>query len=158
MRITLITVGNIKEDYLRAAYADYCRRLRTLAEVEDIELREERITDEDNATAVSAALTAEGERILARIPQGAYTVALCVEGKQMSSEALAAHLGEATAHSGKLCLVIGSSHGLAPAVKARADLRLSVSALTFPHQLMRVMLSEILYRSCTILAGKRYHK
>ncbi len=158
MRITLITVGNIKEDYLRAAYADYCRRLRTLAELSEVELREERITDEDNPAAVRAALAAEGERILARIPQGAYTVALCVEGKEMPSEALAAHLGEASAHSGKLCLIIGSSHGLDPAVKARADLRLSVSALTFPHQLMRVMTAEILYRSCAILAGKRYHK
>jgi 23S rRNA (pseudouridine1915-N3)-methyltransferase len=158
VQITLITVGNIKEDYLRTAYADYGRRLRTLAELLEVELREERITDEDNPTAVRAALTAEGERILARIPQGAYTVALCVEGKQMPSEALAAHLGEASARTGKLCFIIGSSHGLSPAVKARADLRLSVSALTFPHQLMRVMMAEILYRSCAILAGKRYHK
>lgn len=158
MRITLITVGTIKEDYLRAAYADYCRRLRTLAELEEIELREERITDEDNPAAVRAALVAEGERMLSRIPQGAYTVALCVEGKQMSSEALAARLGEASARTGKLCLIIGSSHGLSPAVKERADLRLSVSALTFPHQLMRVMTAEILYRSCSILAGKKYHK
>ena len=117
-----------------------------------------RIPDEDDATAVRSALLAEGERILARIPEGAYTVALCVEGKQMPSEALAKTLSDGAAQRGKLCLIIGSSHGLAPAVKQRADLRLSVSALTFPHQLMRVMLWEILYRSFAITAGKRYHK
>ena len=95
---------------------------------------------------------------MARIPEGAYTIALCVEGKMLSSEALAALVGKAKDETGKLCLIIGSSYGLSPAVKAKADFRLSLSPMTFPHQLMRVILAEALYRSFTILAGKTYHK
>lgn len=158
VRITLITVGSLKEAYLREAVAEYKKRLSAFAILEDIELREERIRDEEDATAVRAALEAEGERILSRIPEAAYTVALCVEGREMSSEELAGALGAASDRTGKLCLLIGSSHGLSPAVKARADLRLSIGRLTYPHQLVRVLLHEILYRSFSILAGKRYHK
>ena len=157
MKITLITVGSLKEDYLRRAMEEYVRRIGAYATWEEINLKEEKLKDESPAS-VDTALKAEGERIVAAIPKDALAIALCVEGKQMPSEALAKTLSDGAAVRGKLCLIIGSSHGLAPAVKQRADLRLSVSALTFPHQLMRVMLSEILYRSCTILAGKRYHK
>ena len=156
--ITLITVGNLKEDYLRAAAKEYETRLSGLASLDRVELSEERIRDEEDKTAVAAALRAEGERIMAKIPEGAYTVALCVEGKQYDSTELAALIAERTAYSGRLCLIIGSSHGLSPEVKARADLRLSVSKMTFPHQLMRVMLLEILYRTYSIIAGKKYHK
>ena len=85
-------------------------------------------------------------------------ITLCVEGKQYDSCELADLVKERTAYSGRLCLIIGSSHGLSPEVKARADLRLSVSKMTFPHQLMRVMLLEILYRTYSIIAGKKYHK
>lgn len=158
IQLTVITVGSLKESYLREAIAEYRKRLGAFCRIEEVELREERIPNEEDATAVTAALTAEGERILTRIPEGAYTVALCVEGRMMDSPALAAALGAAADRTGKLCLIIGSSHGLSPAVKARADFRLSVSPLTFPHQLARVMLYEILYRSFSILAGKRYHK
>lgn len=158
VHLTVISVGTLKEAYLRDAVAEYKKRLAAFARCEEIELREERIPDEEDATAVRAALDAEGERILARIPEGAYTVALCVEGREMSSEELARALGAAADRTGKLCLLIGSSHGLSPAVKARADLRLSIGRLTYPHQLVRVLLHEILYRSFSILAGKRYHK
>ena len=157
-QVTLITVGTLKESYLVEATAEYKKRLSTLARFEEISLKEERINDEDDATAVASALSAEGERILSRIPEGAYVIALCVEGKMMDSPALAAAIGNAVDRSGKLCLVIGSSHGLSPAVKARADLRLSLSPLTFPHQLARVLVMETLYRSFAILAGKKYHK
>ena len=156
--ITLITVGNLKEDYLRAAAKEYETRLSGLVALDRVELTEERIRDEEDKTAVAAALRAEGERIIARIPDGAYTVALCVEGKQYDSRELADLIKERTTYSGRLCLIIGSSHGLSPEVKARADLRLSVSKMTFPHQLMRVMLLEILYRTYSIIAGKKYHK
>ena len=87
-----------------------------------------------------------------------FKIALCVEGKQYDSVALAQLIDEGCAKSGKLALVIGSSHGLSEQVKRACDVRLSVSKLTFPHQLMRLMLTEILYRSLTITAGKRYHK
>ncbi len=158
MQITWITIGTLKEAYLREAVQEYDKRISLYAKVEHISLKEERIPDEDDPTRVLAALEAEGEKILAAIPTGAYKVALCVEGKQLTSEELAEVVGKAKDGSGKICFIIGSSHGLSPAVKAACDLRLSVSKLTFPHQLMRVILGESVYRSLTILHGKRYHK
>ena len=158
MQITVISVGTIKESYLRDALQEYNKRIGTYATLREISIPESRITNEDDPRQVAAALSQEGEAILSRIPTGAYKVALCVEGKQFSSEELAGIVADARDTSGKLVLIIGSSHGLAPTVKAACDLRLSVSKLTFPHQLMRVILSETLYRSLTILAGKRYHK
>ena len=92
------------------------------------------------------------------MPPRAYTMALCVEGKQLSSEQLAQKLDTVMQNSGELCLIIGSSHGLSPRVKAAADFKLSVSALTFPHQLRRVLLLETVYRSLSILHGGKYHK
>lgn len=157
MQCTVITVGAVKESFVTAAVAEYKKRISAFARVEEINVKEEKLPDESPAAA-ERALTAEGERILARIPEGAYTVALCIEGKMLSSEAFASLIGKARDEKGKLCLIIGSSYGLSPAVKARADFRLSLSPMTFPHQLMRVILSEALYRSFTILAGKTYHK
>ncbi len=158
MTIDIITVGSLKEDYLREGIEEYKKRLCAFGRVQITELKEEKIANEDDSAAVSRALSAEGEKILARIPSDAFKVALCVEGTQYDSPALAALLDRGLAKSGKLALVIGSSHGLCESVKAACDLRLSVSKLTFPHQLMRFMLMEILYRSFSILAGKKYHK
>ena len=117
-----------------------------------------KISNEDDAKEISRALEAEAVKILAAIPDGAYTIALCVEGKEYSSEQLAEIVGRCENETGKLALVIGSSHGLSPRVKDAANLRLSFSRLTFPHQLIRVNLYEAIYRSFTILRGKRYHK
>ncbi len=156
--IKIISVGTLKEGYLKEAVAEYKKRLSQYARVEEINIKEELIRDEDNRREIEKALAAEGERILAAIPEGAMRIALCVEGKQYSSEALATLIGEGVNRSGKIALVIGSSHGLSDAVKRACEVRLSVSAMTFPHQLMRVILLEALYRSFTILAGKRYHK
>ncbi len=156
--ITFITVGSLKERYLTEAIAEYKKRLCAYARIEEIELREERIIDEDNPAHIKAALAAEAERIQKAIPKDAYKIALCVEGTSYDSVALSRLIGQAADAGGKLALIIGSSHGLDPSVKAACDLRLSVSKLTFPHQLMRVLLYEILYRSFTIVAGKRYHK
>lgn len=158
MTITVITVGTLKEGYLREAVAEYKKRLSQYARVEDVELKEERIRDEDDRAEVERALDAEAVRILAAIPEGAYKMALCVEGVGYTSEGLAALVGEAEDRCGKLALIIGSSHGLSERVKRAADIRLSFSKLTFPHQLIRVNLYEALYRSFTILRGKRYHK
>lgn len=157
IKYTVITVGSLKESYLSDALAEYNKRIGGFAKVEEINLKEERLADE-SATAVALALEAEGDRILAKIPESALTVALCVEGKQLSSEELAALVGKAKDGTGKICFIIGSSHGLAEKVKRRADVRLSFSRLTFPHQFMRVLLAEAVYRSFTILSGKRYHK
>ena len=157
MKITLITVGTLKEDYLRRAMEEYVRRIGAYATWEEINLKEEKLKDESPAS-VDTALKAEGERIVAAIPKDALAIALCVEGKQYSSEELAALLGRGADEKGKLCLVIGSSWGLSEEVKRACHVRLSVSKMTFPHQLMRVILGEAIYRSLTILKGKKYHK
>jgi 23S rRNA (pseudouridine1915-N3)-methyltransferase len=156
-KCTLITLGALKEDYLARAVEEYKKRLSAYATVEEINLRDEKLVTEKDAE-VTAALEAEADRILAKIPDGAYVVALCVEGKEYTSEGLAEVIGNARDRSGKLCFIIGSSYGLSPRVKARADARISFSKMTFPHGLMRVILTEALYRSFTILAGKKYHK
>ena len=157
MKITLITVGTLKEDYLRKAMEEYVRRIGAYATWEEINLKEEKLKDESPAS-VDTALKAEGERIVAAIPKDALAIALCVEGKQYSSEELAALLGRGADEKGKVCLVIGSSWGLSEEVKRACHVRLSVSKMTFPHQLMRVILGEAIYRSLTILKGKKYHK
>ncbi len=158
MQITLITVGTLKETYLATAVAEYVKRISAYATFREVNISEVRITDEEDAGKIGAALKQEGEKILAAMPQDAVKIALCVEGKQYTSEELAKVIGDAGDTRGKLVFVIGSSHGLDPAVKAACDIRLSVSKMTFPHQLMRVILTEGIYRSMTILAGKKYHK
>lgn len=156
--ITLITVGTLKESYLKDAVSEYKKRLSQYARVDEINIKEERIANEDDASEVRRALECEGGKILSAIPKGSGKIALCVEGKQYDSPALAQLIGRMADESGKITLIIGSSHGLSDKVKRECDVRLSVSALTFPHQLMRVVLYEALYRSFTILAGKKYHK
>ena len=158
VQLTIVTVGTLKEKYLADAVSEYKKRLSQYARVEEINIKEEPIANEDDRTQVARALDAEGERIIAALPRDAARIALCVEGKQYDSLGLASLVGRLCDESGKIALVIGSSHGLSDAVKAECKVRLSVSALTFPHQLMRVILYEALYRSFTILAGKRYHK
>ncbi len=156
--ITLITVGTLKEEYLKDAVSEYKKRLSQYARVEEINIKEERIPNEDDPSEIRRALEIEGDKILSAIPKGSGKIALCVEGGQYDSPALATLVGKMADESGKITLIIGSSHGLSEKVKKACDVRLSVSALTFPHQLMRVVLYEALYRSFTILAGKKYHK
>ena len=156
--VTIVTVGSLKEGYLREAVAEYKKRLSQYARVEEIEIKEERINNEDNRAEIESALTKEADKILAAIPKDAMKIALCVEGKQYTSEDLARLIGEGNDRGGKIAFVIGSSYGLSEKVKKECDVKLSFSKLTFPHQLMKVILFESVYRSFTILAGKRYHK
>ena len=156
--ITIITVGTLKEDYLKDAVAEYKKRLSQYARVDEVNIKEEKIHNEDDPSEIRRALDAEADKILAAIPKGAGSIALCVEGKQYDSPELAALVGRMIDEGGKLALIIGSSHGLSDRVKSACQVRLSFSKLTFPHQLMRVVLFEALYRSFTILAGKKYHK
>ena len=120
--------------------------------------KEVAIKNEDSDAEVAKALDAEAEKIIAAMPSDSYKIALCIEGTQYDSPRLADIISSASDKSGKISLVIGSSHGLSELVKRECNLRLSVSKMTFPHQLMRVILMEALYRSFTIIAGKRYHK
>ena len=158
IQLTIVTVGTLKESYLKEAVDEYKKRLSQYARVDEINLKEEKIQNEDDATEVARALSSEGERIIAALPKDAYKIALCVEGKQYDSPALATLIGSMIDEGGKIALIIGSSHGLSEKVKSACQVRLSFSKLTFPHQLMRVVLFEALYRSFTILAGKKYHK
>lgn len=158
LKIKLITTGNLKEAYWRDAVAEYSKRLGAYARLEIVELKESRLPESPSEGEIAAALEKEATAIFAALPARATLVALCVEGKQYTSEELATLLDGVMQESGTLALVIGSSHGLAPRVKAAADLKLSVSKLTFPHQMMRVLLLETLYRSLSILHGGKYHK
>ena len=158
LNVKILCVGNLKEAYLKEAAAEYIKRLSGFCQLEIVELKERKVPDAPSDTEIRAALEEEAERLLAAIPPRAAKIALCVEGKQFSSEALAKKLdGFATTH-GTICLIIGSSHGLSDTVKSACDLKLSVSELTFPHQLMRVLLLEVIYRCFNISKGTRYHK
>ena len=158
LTVKIITVGTLKESYWRDALAEYKKRLSAYCRVEEINLKESRVADDPSPAQIAAALEVEADAMMPHLTPRAYKIALCVEGKQFSSEALAARIEAAQSTASEIVLVIGSSHGLSPRVKAACDLRLSVSELTFPHQLMRVMLLEILYRCMSILHGSRYHK
>ncbi len=158
LKIKLIALGNLKEAYWRDALAEYKKRLGAFAEVTITELKEERVPEGPSPAEIEAALEKEATAILAAIPPRAFVTALCVEGKQLSSEELSVTLSRVMQENGELALVIGSSHGLSPRVKAAANFKLSVSKLTFPHQMMRVILLETLYRSLSILHGGKYHK
>ena len=156
--VRFITVGNLKESYLREAAAEYKKRLSGMCRVEEIQLKEVKLPEDPSESEIKKALTEEAKAILAAIPPRSFPVARCVEGKQMSSPDLSRKLESITAECGTLCFIIGSSHGLAPEVKSAAKMRLSVSELTFPHQLMRVILYEAVYRCYQIAKGSKYHK
>lgn len=158
IQVTIITVGNLKEGYWRDAVSEYEKRLSAFCKPQIIQLKEARLPENPSDGEIRTALADEGKRILAAIPPRSYRIALCVEGKQFSSEALAAKLDGVLSENGSLCLIIGSSHGIASEVKSACDLRLSVSQLTFPHQMMRVLLLEVLYRCFSIIKGTKYHK
>lgn len=158
IQVTVITVGNLKESYWRDAVAEYEKRLCAFCKPTVIQLKEAKVPENPSEGEIRAALADEGQRILAAMPPRSYRIALCVEGKQFSSEELAAKLEGVLSENGNLCLVIGSSHGLSDEVKAACQLRLSVSKLTFPHQMMRVLLLEVLYRAFSIIKGTKYHK
>ena len=156
--VRFITVGNLKESYLREAAAEYKKRLSGMCRVEEIELKEVKVPDDPSDSEIQKALAEEAKAILAAIPPRSYPIAMCVEGKQMSSPDLSRKLESVTAECGTLCFITGSSHGLSPEVKSAAKMRLSISELTFPHQLMRVILYEAVYRCYQIAKGSKYHK
>lgn len=156
--IRLITVGKLKESYLSQGCAEYLKRLSAYAKVQVVELDETRLPERPSQAQIDAALAAEGEKILDKA-KGSALIALCVEGDLLSSEQLAAKLDALEVQGNSaISLIIGSSFGLDEAVKKAAVLRLSFSRMTFPHQLMRLMLCEQLYRACSISAGGKYHK
>ena len=159
LKIDIITLGNLSEPHWKAACDEYKKRLSGMAVVTETQLKEEKLKNDPSPGEIEKALDAEAVRIMEKIPKKAFVVPMCIEGKQFASEALAAKLDTAMlAGKSSICFIIGSSHGLSPKIKALADLKLSMSELTFPHQLARVMLYETVYRCMNILSGGKYHK
>lgn len=156
--VKIISTGTLKEDYLRAAVAEYAKRLSGYCKFSEVVLKEAKLPDSPSEREIAAALDAEAKNILAEISPRAFRIAMCVEGKQLSSEAFARKISDVSMQASEIVFIIGSSHGLSDKVKSVADMRLSVSEMTFPHQLMKVMLMESIYRSFNIIAGTKYHK
>lgn len=159
MRITLITVGKIKEKYLRDAVAEYVKRLGKYCKLEIIETADEKTPDHASEIMEDAIRAKEAERILKHIREDAYVITLEIQGKQLSSEELAEKI-ETLGIQGKshIIFIIGGSIGLGREVLAKSDFALSFSKMTFPHQLMRVILLEQIYRSYRIIQKEPYHK
>ncbi len=159
MKITLLTVGKIKEKYLKDAIAEYSKRLGKYCKLEIIEVPDEKTPDQASNTVEQLIRDKEGERILKYIREDAFVITLEIHGRQLSSEELSGKL-EQLAISGKshIIFVIGGSIGLGDAVLKRSDFALSFSKMTFPHQLMRVILLEQIYRSYRIIHHEPYHK
>lgn len=158
-RISIICVGKLKEKYLRDAVTEYSKRLQPMCRFEIIEVDEEKICDNPNTTQINNTLAGEGKRILAKLSRDMFVAAMCIEGKQMPSEKLAKLFADnAVKGISNMAFVIGGSYGLSEEIKNRADLRLSMSEMTFPHQLARVMLCEQIYRAFSINCGTKYHK
>lgn len=159
-KITIIALGKLNQSYYAQGVAEYAKRLQAFCNFEIIELPEETI-DEKSASpaAIHKALEKEAKQILQAVPKGAVLVPLCIEGKQIDSLQFADMLAQqAVGGNGSVAFIIGSSHGLAEAVKSKAMRKLSLSKLTMPHQLARLVLTEQIYRAFMILANSKYHK
>ena len=157
--ITLIAMGKLKEKFYLSAAAEYEKRMKGYCQFRLIELPEVRLPENPSVAEISAGLEKEAELIFSKIPKGAWFCVFTPEGKLLSSENFAAKMQEVKL-SGKssACFLIGSSFGMSPRVKERADFKLSMSPMTFPHHLARVMVLEQLYRAEAIQAGSKYHK
>ncbi len=159
MTVHLLCVGKLKEKYLVDACAEYIKRLGAFCRLNLVELPESRLPDHPSASEIENCLRREGEEILSKIPKDAMVIPMCIEGKQLSSEELSSELADAGIRGvSQVCFVIGGSWGLSDAVKSAGKLRLSMSRMTFPHQLARVMLLEQIYRAFSIASGGKYHK
>ena len=159
MKITILTVGKIKEKYLRDAIAEYSKRLSRYAKLEIIEVADEKTPDNASETVETNIKNKEAERLLKYIRDDAYLITLEIKGKQLTSEELAQKIDtlgvQGTSH---IIFVIGGSIGIGKAVLEKSDYALSFSKMTFPHQLMRVILLEQIYRGYRIMSGEPYHK
>lgn len=159
MKITLICVGKLKEKYLCAGVEEYAKRLSRYCALEIVELPDEKTPDQASAAMEDIIRKKEGERILKALKDDSYAIALAIEGAMLASEELSAKI-EALGVSGQshISFIIGGSLGLSPEVLKRADYKLSFSKMTFPHQLMRMILLEQIYRSYRIINNQPYHK
>lgn len=160
IKINIICIGKIKEKYFTDAIAEYAKRLTAFCKFNIVELSEERIkSNTPNQSQIDEVISSEGKRIMQKISPSDYVVAMCIEGKLMSSEELSKLIDNASV-SGKSTVdfIIGGSYGLDESVKKRADVRFSMSKMTFPHQMARMILSEQIYRAFEISSNGKYHK
>ncbi|AEN86915.1 MULTISPECIES: 23S rRNA (pseudouridine(1915)-N(3))-methyltransferase RlmH [Priestia] len=159
MNISIITIGKLKEKYLKQGIEEYLKRLSSYAKVEIIELADEKAPENLSESEMEQVKQKEGERILAKISDDTHVIALAINGKQKSSEELAKEIDSlATYGKSKIAFVIGGSLGLSSEVMKRSNAALSFSKMTFPHQLMRLVLVEQIYRAFRIIRNEPYHK
>lgn len=158
IKITLITLGKLKEKYLNEAVKEYTKRLSAYAKLDIIELEPVKLPDKPSRSEIENALLKESELILKKIPQNSEIITLCVEGQELSSPDFAKKIENLEAMGKSITLIIGSSYGLSENIKKQSHLRLSLSQMTFPHQLFRVLLLEQVYRAFKINEGSQYHK
>ncbi|BBA07608.1 23S rRNA (pseudouridine(1915)-N(3))-methyltransferase RlmH [Streptococcus oralis] len=159
MKIKIVTVGKLKEKYLKDGIAEYTKRILRFAKLEMIELADEKTPDKASELENQKILETEGARILSKVGERDFVVVLAIEGKTLSSEEFSKQLEQASIKGySTLTFIIGGSLGLAPVVKNRANLSVSFGRLTLPHQLMRLVLIEQIYRAFTIQQGSPYHK
>ncbi|WP_100400476.1 23S rRNA (pseudouridine(1915)-N(3))-methyltransferase RlmH [Bacillus sp. FJAT-44742] len=159
MNITIIAVGKLKEEFMKQGIEEYHKRMTTLANVKIVEVADEKAPDQLSEKEQEQVKDKEGDRILAKIPQQAYVIVLDLKGEMLSSESLAEKLNQLALHGkSKVVFVIGGSLGISESVRRRADFLWSMSKLTFPHQLIRVIVMEQVYRAFQINRGSSYHK
>lgn len=157
-KVNIICIGKIKEKYFADAIVEYSKRLSAFCKFTITELPEEKLRG-DNPSEIAAVIDSEGKRIMQKLSPADYVIAMCIEGKQLSSEELSATLRNlAVTGRSTVDFVIGGSYGLSDEVKKRADLRLSMSRMTFPHTMARMILSEQIYRAYEIATNGKYHK
>lgn len=157
--INIICVGSLKEKYLKDAVEEYKKRLFAFCKFEIIEISEQRLFDKPSQSEINYALEKEAEKIIQKIPKGSAVISMAIEGKQFSSESFATTISDfALRGYSSISFIIGSSFGLSDTIKAKSDLLLSMSKMTFPHQLARVMTCEQIYRAFSILNNTKYHK
>lgn len=159
LSIRLVCVGKLREQFFVDAFNEYSKRLSAYCKFECAELNETKLGSSPSDKEIAAALDKEAADIERALGKDAYVIAMCVEGMQLKSEELAQRISSlAVAGRGRICFVIGGSFGISPRIKQRADMRLSMSEMTFPHHLARVMLAEQIYRAFKISEGSKYHK
>lgn len=158
MNINIICAGKIKEKYFTDAVNEYAKRLSRFVKLNIIEVPDEKIPENASEKEMETVKNKEGERILSKLPPSSFIVTLCIEGKELSSVDLARKIADISMTSSSISFIIGGSLGLSDEVKARSQLRLSFGRMTLPHQLMRVVLAEQLYRAFKINNNESYHK
>lgn len=158
IKINVIAMGKLKEKYLREASDEYSKRLSAYCSLNIKELEPERLPDKPSEKEISLALKKEADKIFAALDKNTAICTMCIEGKQLSSEGLSDKIRKLSGETSNITFIIGSSYGLDDSVKAKSSFKLSMSEMTFPHQLARIMLLEQIYRSFKITEGSAYHK